>query len=309
MSALVHDAAHAKPALGGKRSVVVVGNFDGVHRGHAEVVLRAREAAGDHPLVLLTFEPHPAALFGGSPPARLTRLTRKVELLGELGVDLVVAQKFNQAFASLQPAEFIEIVLVEALAARVVVVGFDFRFGAKRAGDLALLRADGRFAVEVQEAIGGDRPFSSTWAREALAAGDLVSVDRVLGRPHSVEGVVVEGDKRGRTIGFPTANVAHIEEALPANGVYAVTADHGGAFLAKGVANVGVRPTVDDGGHRSVEVHLFDLEEADRDLYRKTLRVHFVARLRDERRFSGLDALKAQITLDAEAARAALIGR
>ena len=309
VSALVHDAAHAKQSLAGKPSVVVVGNFDGVHRGHAEVVRRAREAAGDHPLVVLTFEPHPAALFGGSPPPRLTRLTRKVELLGVLGVDLVVAQRFNHAFAALQPAEFVEMVLVEALAARTVVVGFDFRFGAKRAGDLALLRADGRFSVEVQEAIGGERPYSSTWAREALAAGDLAAVDGVLGRPHSIEGVVVEGDRRGRTIGFPTANIGHIEEALPANGVYAVRADRAGQPFADGVANVGVRPTVDDGGHRSVEVHLFDLDEADRDLYGTTLRVHFVARLRDERRFSGLDALKAQIALDGAAARAALSGR
>ncbi len=309
---LVDDARTLAPTPGGR--VVVIGNFDGVHQGHVEVIRRARAAAGERGLTVLTFEPHPAALFGASPPPRLTRLSRKVELLGRLSVDTVVAQRFDHAFARLEPVEFVDQVLVDGLRASVVVVGFDFRFGARRTGDLALLRALGAsrgFSLLVQDAVvDGEGAFSSTRAREALSRGDLTTVAAVLGRPHAIEGVVRKGDQRGRTIGFPTANVGEIEEALPRNGVYAVAVDvaEGAGFeaLATGVANVGVRPTVATGAAPSVEAHLFDLPEARRDLYGARLRVHFVARLRDERRFAGFDELKAQIERDAAAGREAV---
>lgn len=318
---LVRDAEHAEADPRGL--VVVIGNFDGVHRGHQQVLARARATAAERGLglAILTFEPHPAAVLGASAPPRLTRLTTKVELVGRLGVDLVVAQHFDDAFAALSPRAFVERCLVGGLCARVVVVGHDFRFGARRAGDLDALRAFGAekgFTVDVQEVVGDELgPFSSTRVRAALAAGDLGAARHVLGRPHAIEGVVVAGDKRGRTLGFPTANLDDVEEAFPLNGVYAVLADRSRAAsstgasppaaFARGVANVGLRPSVrrhdGGGGHPSIEVHLFDLAEADRDLYGDTLRIHFVERLREERRFPGLDALKAQIAEDATRAR------
>jgi riboflavin kinase/FMN adenylyltransferase len=314
---VVRDARVVAPSAEGR--VVVIGNLDGVHLGHRRVLERAAERArrGPHELAVLTFEPHPAAVLGGSAPQRLTRLTRKVELLGRHGADLIVAQKFDHAFAALSPEAFVDVILVQGLSARVVVVGHDFRFGARRAGDLEVLRTLGRsgkgrsFDVEVQEVVADERgPLSSTRVRASLANGDLDDVQAVLGRPHAIEGVVVTGDKRGRTIGFPTANVGEIEEALPAHGVYAVVVDLARSdsndfrAFARGVANVGLRPTIAGGGvHPSVEVHLFDLPEGESDLYGDALRVHFVARLREERRFPGLDALKAQIAADAAQAR------
>ncbi len=321
---LVRDAENAEGDPRGL--VVVIGNFDGVHRGHQQVLARAgtTAAARGLGLAILTFEPHPAAVLGASAPARLTRLTTKVELLGKLGVDLVVAQQFDHAFAALSPEAFVDRCLVAGLGARVVVVGHDFRFGARRAGDLDALRAFGLargssgFSVDVQEVVGDEAgPFSSTRVRAAIAAGDLSAARAVLGRAHAIEGVVVAGDKRGRTLGFPTANLDDVEEAFPSNGVYAVLADRSRAAsstgaspptaFARGVANVGLRPSVrrhdGGGGHPSIEVHLFDLPEDDRDLYGDTLRIHFVERLRDERRFPGLDALKAQIAEDAARAR------
>jgi len=324
---LFHDARNVPPSAPGGR-VIVIGNFDGVHRGHQTVLARAvariESLAEEGPrpeLTVLTFEPHPAAVLGASAPPRLTRLSRKVELLGRHGVELVVAQRFDARFAALSPEGFVEEVLVSALGARQVTIGWDFRFGARRAGDIPLLTTLGAahgFSVEVQDVVADDKgPMSSTRVRDALARGDLAEARAVLGRPHAIEGVVVSGDKRGRTIGFPTANVADVEEALPAFGVYAVVCDgaegstRAGAgasteltALARGVANVGLRPTVSGGGvHPSIEVHLFDLPEDRRDLYGDTLRVHFVARLREEQRFPGLDALKAQIARDAAQAR------
>jgi riboflavin kinase/FMN adenylyltransferase len=322
---LYHEARNV-PAAGPGGRAVVIGNFDGVHRGHQTVLARAaarveeRARVAPRPeLTVLTFEPHPAAVLGASAPPRLTRLARKVELLGRHGVELVVAQRFDARFAGLSPEAFVEEILVRSLQAREVTVGWDFRFGARRAGDLELLRALGGvhgFSVEVQAAVADERgPMSSTRVRDALARGDLAEARAVLGRPHAIEGVVVSGDKRGRTIGFPTANVGEVEEALPAFGVYAVLADAGEgsrgagastecAALARGVANVGLRPTVSGGGgHPSIEVHLFDLPEERRDLYGDSLRVHFLERIREERRFPGLDALKAQIAEDAAKAR------
>jgi riboflavin kinase/FMN adenylyltransferase len=268
---------------------------------------------------VLTFDPHPAAVIGRGAPAALTRLDRKIELIERVqhGVRVVV-QTFDRSFAAQSPEAFAEGILVKELSARLIIVGKNFRFGKDRGGDFEVLASLGdRLGFETRShALVGDEggTFSSTRVRRAVAAGDLDVARAVLGRPHALSGVVVRGDQRGRTIGFPTANLAEVVEALPPYGVYAVAVDRlaepGAAIgapralaLAGGVANIGVRPTVKEGAPPSIEIHLFDL---DADLYGATLRVHLLARLRGEQRFSGLDALRAQIAKDAAAARVVL---
>jgi len=289
---------------------LVIGNFDGVHRGHQSVLTEAVQAARAQGLVpsVLTFDPHPAAVVGGGAPPVLTTLERRAELMGELGVERVYARRFDAEFASWGPERFARELVAEALRARVVVVGQNFRFGTKRAGDLALLRSLGAelgFEVRVHGiARDANGPFSSTRAREAIAAGTLDEAERVLGRPHSLSGVVVHGQERGRTINVPTANIAPVAEMLPLDGVYAVRAelleDDGEVVpLPGGVTNIGVRPTV-DGTSRTVETYLLGFAG---DLYDQRLRVHLVARLRGEQKFAGLDELKRQIAVDCIQAR------
>jgi riboflavin kinase/FMN adenylyltransferase len=309
------DDATTVDSIGATPSVLVIGNFDGVHLGHQAVLRQAVDHARSLGLAanVLTFDPHPAGVVGGGAPQRLTTLERRAELLGNLGIDRMYVRRFDPAFAAWQPDRFARELVVGALRAGIVVVGENFRFGAKRAGNLTLLRSLGAelgFGVLVHAVASDARGrYSSTRAREAVALGDLEEVQRVLGRPHSVSGVVAHGDERGRTIGVPTANLEGIPELLPPNGVYAVTVDRHdgvqGAFvpLARGVTNIGVRPTVAGGGKLSVETYLLDF---DGDLYDARLRVHFVARLRDEKRFGSLDELKAQIARDVAGARAAL---
>ena len=298
-----------------QNALVVIGNFDGVHRGHQAVLSAVCETAADRGLApkLLTFEPHPAVILGREPPPLLTTLDRKRELVERScpGIEVVV-QRFDHAFAEQSPAEFVERVLV-GLGTKLVMVGENFRFGRRRAGSFEDLERFGeRFGFEAQaEALVSDDAgaWSSTRVRACIAAGDLDAAAEILGRPHMLSGVVSRGARRGRSIGFPTCNLPRVAEALPPHGVYAVVVDRvEGAprALASGVANLGVRPTVAGEGKEPVlEVHLFDL---DRDLYGADLRVHLVARLRDELRFDGLEALKAQIARDAEQARARLAG-
>ena len=292
--------------------VVAVGNFDGVHLGHQMVLAdAARDAArlGLEPAVL-TFSPHPLAVLGRPVPPMLTVLDRKLALIRRCSPAIVpLVERFDLAFAAQSPEDFARRVLVEKVGARVVIVGQNFRFGHHRAGDFAeLTRLGAALGFETRShALLGDEQgaWSSSRIREALAAGDLDAAARMLGRPHLISGTVIEGDRRGRTIGFPTCNLGGVEEALPPFGVYAVLVDRvvegKATALARGVANLGVRPTVKPSDARpSVEVHLFDF---DGDLYGATLRVHLVARLRAEQKFAGLEALKAQIARDAEAAR------
>lgn len=312
------DGASA-PAPGGPTSVAI-GNLDGAHRGHAALVRALVEppvaSAPRARPVALTFDPHPAAVLGRAAPPLLTSFPRRAALLGRLGVDATAVATFDRALAGLSAEAFVREVLGEGLGARRVVVGEDFRFGKGRAGDTALLEALGRelgFEVVVVPAVGdGQGAFSSSRVREALARGDVASARAVLGRPHAVTGVVVEGDRLGRTLGFPTANLGALEETPPAYGVYAVTVEAldgaargPGVPLGRGVLNVGVRPTVTGTRLERCEVHLL---EGGGDLYGRTLRVAFVARLREERRFDGLDALVAQIARDVDAARQALAG-
>ncbi|MEB2312299.1 MAG: bifunctional riboflavin kinase/FAD synthetase [Sorangiineae bacterium] len=297
-------------------ALVAIGNFDGVHRGHQDVILAAVELARARGLVplVLTFEPHPSEVLGRGRRALLTTLERKIELITRLDPTLrVVVEPFTLALAQESPEQFAQELLARELHAKVVIVGDNFRFGHRRAGDLATLRRLGEAlgfearAEPLTSDAGG--ALSSSRVRAAVAAGDVEAAALVLGRPHSLSGRVVEGDRRGRTIGVPTANLDGIPEARPANGVYASLVDRlddeGGArSLALGVTNLGVRPTV--GGGPSVETHLLDF---DGDLYGARLRLHLVARLREERRFDGLEALVAQIRRDVAEARALLAAR
>lgn len=306
------SSAFVAPAGG---SLVVIGNFDGVHRGHRAVLETSSREARERGLatVALTFDPHPAEVLGRGREPMLTTLERKIELLGAACPELtVVVEPFTHELSALAPAEFAERVLARALAAKVVVVGKNFRFGHGRAGDLATLEALGKklgFDARAEPLHGDARgPYSSSRIREAVAAGDLATAEALLGRPHSLSGSVVRGAGRGRTIGVPTANLDGVAEALPPYGVYACVVDRleqgGPRALAKAVINVGERPTV--GAGFSVEAHLFDFEG---DLYGARLRLHLCARLREERRFAGLDELRAQIARDMDEARRLLASR
>ena len=296
----------------GQSSLVVIGNFDGVHLGHRAVIEAALSEASERGLcpLVLTFDPHPAEVLGRGARPPLTVLDRKLELIERLGSELkVVVEPFTLALSQFSPEQFARKFVVELMAAKVVIVGENFRFGHRRAGDLPTLVALGQelgFAAHASSLSGDAQgPYSSTRARAALAAGELAAVEAVLGRPHSLSGTVVEGAQRGRTIGVPTANLGGVREALPPYGVYSVLVDRVregvSTVLGTGVANIGLRPTLDAGF--SVEVHLFDFAE---DLYGETLRVHLVSRLRDEQKFAGLPELKAQIARDIEHARATL---
>jgi riboflavin kinase/FMN adenylyltransferase len=302
---------------GAPACALVIGNFDGVHLGHQSVLREAVTEARGRGLAacVLTFDPHPAGIVGPGAPPMLTTLERRAQLMGDLGVERVYVRTFDAAFAAWQAERFAEELVSRALRARVVVVGQNFRFGAGRAGDLALLRAVGArvgFDVRVHAiARDADGPFSSSRARDAIAAGDLDEVGRVLGRPHSLSGTVVRGDERGRTLGFPTANLDEVAEMVPANGVYAVRVERFDAgagqytALGGGVTNVGVRPTVQGSGEARRTIETFVLGFSG-DLYGERLRLELVARLRPEQKFAGLDELKDQIARDVEQARAKL---
>ncbi|AKU98085.1 Riboflavin kinase [Labilithrix luteola] len=296
-----------------KPSVVAIGNFDGVHRGHQAVLKQARALADARNLecVVLTFDPHPSVVLGRPAPPRLASLDRRVELLRASGASEVVIQPFTKELASWSPEHFVRDLLEAKLLARVVVVGQNFRFGHKRAGDFETMKALGKElgfdAVAADVAGDAEGPFSSTRVRGAIGAGEVVKAAEVLGRSHALTGVVEQGDKLGRTLGFPTANLGSIEEMLPPHGVYAVWVDRiddGAPKVAHrpGVMNIGVRPTV-DGTKLRVEVHLLDFEG---DLYGATLRVELVERLRGEMKFDGLPALQAQIAKDSQQAGAIL---
>jgi riboflavin kinase/FMN adenylyltransferase len=295
-----------------RRTALAIGNFDGVHRGHQHLLKLVRDAAArlDADAVALTFEPHPTRVLA---PAKarpiLTGLDRKLELLAAEGLDAAVVLRFDQGFAAQSPEEFVASVIAP-LGAHEVFVGEDFRFGRDRGGDgdaLAALGAAHGFTARVVPQIVDDDgvPLSSSRVRRCLAEGDLTGAKHLLGRDFDLDGVVVPGQRRGRTLGFPTANLATPCEALPKDGVYAVRVEVLGEDgpMLPAVMNLGVRPTVAAG--RSVEAHLLDVH---RDLYGRTLRVRFAARIRDERRFEGLDALVAQIRRDADEARALLKG-
>jgi len=294
-------------------AVVAIGNFDGVHKGHQILIGRAAETARrlGARLSVLTFEPHPFHVFHPeAPPFRLTPFRAKARHVEALGVDLLFVLPFDLEFAKLSADDFVRMLIVESLAASHAVVGFDFHFGHQRGGTPELMRKLGAregFGVTVVaplEAEGGT-VYSSTKIRQYLAAGQAREAAVLLGRPFEIEGRVEMGDQRGRTIGFPTANLRLGDHLRPAGGVYAIRVEIEEETLRHwhdGVANLGTRPTV-GGTDLRLEAHLFDYSG---DLYGKHLRVALVEHLRPERKFSGLDELKAQIAADAAQARAIL---
>jgi len=294
-------------------TVVTIGNFDGVHRGHLALVTRATHEAEQRgvPAVALTFDPHPAAVLrpDAVPPA-LQSLEERVATLRAHGCDAVEVIAFDAELAALSAEAFVEDLLVGRLGAELVVIGENFRFGAGATGDIGLLRDLGARLGFAVEAVGlvdlGDGPVSSSAIRALLAAGDLEAVTRGLGRRFTLSGEVVRGEGRGRTIGVPTANVAVAAgRALPADGVYACWARASGDRPVAAVVNVGWRPTF-DGTSRTVEAHL--LGDDDPDLYGQVLELEFVARIRGEQRFDGPEALVARIGEDVVAAAALLEG-
>jgi riboflavin kinase/FMN adenylyltransferase len=294
------------------RTVVTVGMYDGVHRGHQKLIgaAVARARAMRRPCLLLTFDPHPAEVVRpGSHPAILTALDRKAELVGELGVDAMCVLPFTTEFMRLPPETFTHTVLVEHLHAAQVVVGENFTYGHKAAGTVTTLAAEGRrfgFAVEgvplaEDSSDGGDVTISSTYVRACVAAGDMVSAARALGRPHRVDGIVVRGDRRGRDLGYPTANVeSQAYTAIPADGVYAghlVTRDpRTGASRERFPAaiSVGSNPTF-QGSRRTVEAFVLDY---DGDLYGEHVGVEFVSRLRPMAAFPDVEALVVAMAKD-----------
>ncbi|HIM43278.1 MAG TPA: bifunctional riboflavin kinase/FAD synthetase [Rhodospirillales bacterium] len=291
-------------------AAVAIGNFDGVHPGHQTVIHEAGLIAGDmcRPWAVLTFEPHPRAFFTpGSEPFRLTPFRSKARRIAELGADLLIVQRFDKAFSSLPAEDFVNTVLVDGLGAGHVVSGYDFVFGHKRGGNCELLLAMGAkkgfgfTAVNAQTDSSGEA-YSSTRVRERLGDADPRGAAAILGRDFEIEGRVARGEARGKSIGFPTANIPLGAYLRPALGVYAVRAaieQENGEIWLDGVANIGVRPTFGSDGV-VLEVFLFDFDD---DLYGKRLRVRLVDFLRPEKKFDGVDDLKAQIAQDSAKAQ------
>lgn len=289
---------------------LTIGNFDGVHLGHQALIKRTLAIAAARGLTpaAMTFEPHPREFFdAATAPARLSSLREKATMLRTLGVEHLHVPRFNRRFASQDPYQFLDL-LQHGLKVRWLLVGVDFRFGAKRSGGLELIQAEAprrQFEVAtLDDVVAAGRRVSSTAVREALAGGDFTLAEQLLGRPYSITGRIVHGRKLGRTLGFPTANVSLTRRKPALSGVFAVRCRgnkaRGLEGVATGVASLGTNPAVQVNGRPSLEVFLFDFSA---DLYGQRLQVEFVAKLRDEAHFDSLDALTAQIRRDCDHAR------
>lgn len=293
------------------RSVVTIGSYDGVHRGHQLIIGRAVTRARESGLrsVVVTFDPHPSEVVRpGSHPPLLAAYHRRAELMAGLGVDALLILPFTQAFSELSPADFVTRVLADTLRAQLVVEGPNFRFGHKAAGNVALLDELGRrhdFGVEVVDLYvrgeaGGGEPFSSTLTRRLIAGGDVGGAMEILGRPHRVEGVVVRGAQRGRELGYPTANVETLpHSAIPADGVYAGWLVTGGERMPAAIS-VGTNPTF-DGTERTVEAYAID--RVGLELYGMHAAVEFLTYLRGQEKFDTIDALLERMAVDVKRAR------
>lgn len=286
--------------------VATIGNFDGVHLGHQAILGQLSDKAEQLklPTVVITFEPQPQEYFSrGEIPPRLTRFREKFKALRRYSVDRVLCLDFNTALAELTAEEFLQRILLDGLGVRYLVIGDDFHFGNGRQGNFDYLRQAGKKhgfeVVNMHTFTIGDKRVSSTRIREMLQSGDLDGAEQLLGRPYRMCGRVAHGDKRGRLIGFPTANIFLHRKATPVEGVFAVELFGVEGEPVQGVANVGSRPTV-DGTRSLLEVHLFDFSG---DIYGRYVHVDFLHKIREERRFESFDALKEQILLDSEQAR------
>ncbi|HTK82053.1 MAG TPA: bifunctional riboflavin kinase/FAD synthetase [Bacteroidota bacterium] len=292
----VEDIAY-RPA-----SIVTVGTFDGVHRGHAaiiqQVVRRAKETGARS--VIVTFEPHPREVVGQGPVELLTTLEERLEFIGALGADAIVVLPFTYEFSRLTPNEFYETIMVKAIGVSEVIEGTDHMFGRDREANIETLKALGsRFGFRVTAAVtvlDNGEPISSSRIRAALKEGNVEAAEELLDRPYGLRGTVVAGDGRGAQLGYPTANVqpASAKKIVPANGVYVAGVEIGNE-LRYGMLNIGVRPTLTSGSERVVEVHVFELNE---DLYGKQLRIQFLKRLRNEIKFSSKEELVDQLRRD-----------
>jgi riboflavin kinase / FMN adenylyltransferase len=294
------------PARADVPLALTIGNFDGVHLGHRAMLerLKREAAARGLPAAVMTFEPHPREFFApDQAPARLSSLREKIEMIASLGIDRIYVRRFTFDFARTAADAFVEDMLVRGLGVRWLLVGDDFRFGARRAGDIVRLRALApRYGYDVHSmssVLVAGRRASSTAVREALAAGDLPLATQLLGRPYLISGRVVAGNRIGRTLGFPTANVRMRHNRLALYGIFAVRV-HGLGEPVQGAASLGVRPTVDSLGIPVLEVHLLDFS---RDIYGCHIQVEFLSKLRDELKYPDLESLRQQIALDVEQTR------
>ena len=304
---MIFDSLDAVPATFGP-SAVTIGKFDGVHSGHRRIIAELREIAAEHSLLtaVVTFDRHPLMLLKPEiAPAPLVSLEQKVELIGSLGVDATLVLSFDQQLSERSPEDFVRSILVDTLHAQVLLVGSDFRFGARGAGDITLLRSMGEqlgFTVRVIDDVRATdgRRASSTWIRELLAEGRVAEAGELLGYPPCVRAIVVHGEKRGRELGYPTANLAPSPEGLiPADGVYAAWATIGEDRFPAAVS-VGNNPTFDGVPEKRVEAHLLD---QDLDLYGRTIEIAFVEYVRGMVKFTTIDGLIAQMDDDTERVR------
>ncbi len=289
---------------------LTIGNFDGVHRGHEAIVARVRAAAREQKLVscVMTFEPHPREFFSPeTAPTRLTSMREKLELLAQLEIERVHVHRFTPDFAALSPEHFVEKVLVETLSARWILVGDDFRYGSKRAGNYTTFTESGKrcgFTVESMPTVADNGVrVSSSAVRNALAIGDIERASMLLGRRYTISGRIIHGQKLGRQLGYATANVELEHNRPPLFGIYAVKVYGIDETAREGVASLGYRPTVTNERTPTLEVHLFDFSA---DIYGVRVRVEFLAKIRDEEKFPDLDTLKVAIADDCKAARRAL---
>jgi riboflavin kinase/FMN adenylyltransferase len=297
---LIRGLSHLEPFENG--CVLTIGNFDGLHLGHRTVIKKLAER-GERlglPVVTMIFEPQPLEYFlGDNSPSRLTRLREKVIEFAKLPVDNLLIVRFNRHFANVDAEQFIDDILIKKLNVKHLVIGDDFHFGKARRGTTLMLKEQGHrhgFSVEDtgSHLIEGLR-ISSTLIRDALGEGDLAMAEKLLGRCYSVCGRVAHGDKRGRTMGYPTANIRMFRKNTPVNGVFAVTMTGVDGLEFEGVANVGIRPTVDGGSTVILETYLFDF---DKEIYGRYVEVHFKQKIREEVCFQSLEQLQAQIEKD-----------
>jgi len=294
------------PCLAPHGSVLAIGAFDGLHRGHAALLAKVHERATKKGLVAaaVSFEPLPRSYFSPAPLKRLSSVREKLCGFAEAGIEALLQLHFNAALVAMSAEDFVREVLVARMGAREIWVGADFRFGHNRVGDVALLEAmqgEGDYEVRVLDVVtnGDGQRVSASRVRGALASGDFVHAAELLGRRFSIGGRVVRGQRMGHTLGYPTANIRLGKRVSPVSGIFAVRVGVGGKWWP-GVASLGVRPTIAGGGEPLLEAHLFDF---DGDLYGQRIEVKFVAKLRDEEKFAGLDALRAQMDRDAAEAR------